>query len=182
VATVLSRTGLLGGRLRRDEEFREFAARFLPTLLKGAYLLMRDVDLAEDVVQGTMLAVFRHWDDARKAPDAYSRQTLINVCRDQWRRQKRRPQETSLTDANIPDTASSFSDALGERDALRHALDQLPQQQREVLLLRYFFDLSVVQTAELLDIPEGTVKSAAHRGLEDLRVLLSPPAKEVNRP
>ena len=174
------RTGHFGGRLRRDEEFRQFAARFLPTLLKGAYLLMRDIDLAEDVVQGTMLSVFRHWDQARAAPEAYSRQTLINVCRDQWRRQKRRPQETSLGDANVIDTAASFSDALGERDALKQALDALRQQQREVLLLRFFFDLSVTETAGMLDIPEGTVKSAAHRGLQELRELLSPP-EEVNR-
>lgn len=180
MATVRDRTGHFGGRLRRDEEFRQFADRFLPTLLKGAYLLMRDIDLAEDVVQGTMLSVFRHWDQARAAPEAYSRQTLINVCRDQWRRQKRRPQETSLGDANVIDTAASFSDALGERDALKRALEALPQQQHEVLLLRFFFDLSISQTAELLDIAEGTVKSAAHRGLQELRELLSPPPKEVN--
>jgi RNA polymerase sigma-70 factor (ECF subfamily) len=140
---------------------------------------MRDVDLAEDVVQGTMLRVFRHWDDARAAPEAYSRQTLINICRDQWRHQKRRPQETSLGDTNITDTAASFSDALVERDALKQALDMLTDQQREVLLLRFFFDLSVIQTAELLDIAEGTVKSSAHRGLQELRELLLPP-EEVN--
>jgi RNA polymerase sigma-70 factor (sigma-E family) len=178
---VRDRTGHFGGRLRGDEEFRQFAAGFLPTLLKGAYLLMRDVDLAEDVVQGTMLRVFRHWDQARAAPEAYSRQTLINVCRDHWRRQKRRPKESTLGDANVIDTAASFSEALGERDAILQALDALPQQQREVLLLRFFFDLSVIQTAELLDIAEGTVKSSAHRGLQELRELLSSPPEEVNR-
>jgi len=177
---VRARTGHFGGRLREDEEFRQFAAGFLPTLLKGAYLLMRDVDLAEDVVQGTMIRVFRHWDDAREAPEAYSRQTLLNVCRDQWRRQSRRPHETSLADDNTADASAPFSDVLAERDALKQALDTLPQQQREVLLLRFFFDLSVTQTAELLGIPEGTVKSSAHRGLQELRELLSPPGREVN--
>lgn len=174
------RGGLSGRRLQHDEEFRRFAAEFLPTLLRGAYLLVRDIDLAEDAVQGTMLRVFRHWDDARTAPQAYSRKTLINLCRDQWRRQSRRPEEASFGEsAAAEDHAGSFSDELAEREALEQALDALPKAQREILVLRFFFDLSVTQTAELLGVPEGTVKSATHRGLQQLRELLSPPHEEV---
>lgn len=181
VASLRFRPGHAGGRLRQEEEFRGFVAEFLPTLLRGAYLLLRDIDLAEDAVQGTMLRVFRHWDDARVAPQAYSRRTLINICTDHWRRQHRRPQEVELAEETVQIEARSFSDALAEREALEQALEALPRQQREVLVLRFFFDLSVQQTAELLGLPEGTVKSAAHRGLERLRDLLSPPPKEVEQ-
>lgn len=163
------------GQLVRDEEFRSFAARVLPSLLRAAYLLLRDIDLAEDAVQGTLLRVFRHWADARAAPEAYSRQTLINVCRDHWRRQRRRPREVLGGDPGVAATSTSFSDEFEQRDALEHALAELPQQQREVLVLRFLFDLSVAETAELLRMPEGTVKSSMHRGLQQLRNILDPP-------
>lgn len=163
-----------------DEEFRRFTAEFLPTLLRGAYLLLRDVDLAEDAVQGTLLRVFKHWRQARVAPEAYSRKTLINVCRDHWRRLGRRPQEMLFADvASVERVGDGVGDRLEERDALERALAELPEAQREVLVLRFFFDLSVAETAAVLGVPVGTVKSAAHRGLEQLRLLLSPPAQEV---
>ena len=165
-------------QLGQEEEFRRFAARHLSTLLKGAYLLLRDIDLAEDAVQGTLLRVFRHWNDARTAPEAYSHRTMINVCRDHWRRQRRRPQEMlGVNPDTVVDTEQSFSDELARRDMVDQALAGLPRQQREVLVLRFLFDLSVAETAELLRLPEGTVKSSVHRGLRHLRDVLDPPAE-----
>lgn len=162
-----------GRVLRNDEEFRQFARAHLPALLRGAYLLLHDIDLAEDVVQATMLRVFRHWRDARAAPEAYSRKALINICRDHWRRQRRLPPEALGEDVDgIEEEAATFSHRLAEREAMTAALDGLPDLQREVLVLRYYFDFSVSQTAEMLDLPEGTVKSATHRGLGELRALL----------
>jgi RNA polymerase sigma-70 factor (sigma-E family) len=163
--------------LHSDDEFRQFAKAQLPSLLRGAYLLLRDIDLAEDVVQATMLRVFRHWRDARVAPEAYSRKALINICRDHWRRQQRLPPEVLGEDLDhIEERAPAFSHRLAEREAMTAALDRLPDLQREVLVLRFYFDFSVAQTAEMLDLPEGTVKSATHRGLSELRVLLEEPA------
>ena len=174
-------SGSRGLRLRRDEEFGRFVAGFLPALLKGAYLLVHDVDLAEDAVQGTLLRVYRRWDEARAAPEAYSRTALISVCRDFWRRDRRRPREVLSGDGSMPErpAAGSFSDEWNDRDALSQALSGLARQQQEVLVLRFFFDFSVEQTAEFLGIAEGTVKSATHRGLQELRSLLSPPQSEV---
>lgn len=164
--------------LHHDDEFRQFAKAHLPALLRGAYLLLRDIDLAEDVVQATMLRVFRHWRDAREAPEAYSRKALINICRDHWRRQHRMPAELLGEDMDgVEEEVPAFSHRLAEREAMAQALDKLPDVQREVLVLRFYFDFSVAQTAEMLDLPEGTVKSAAHRGLMQLRDLLEPPAK-----
>jgi len=155
------------------EEFRQFAVAFTPTLLRGAYFLLRDLDLAEDAVQSTMLRTSQRWDRAKAAPEAYSRKVLINVCREHWRRESRRPQEGPMTDETGERRTASFTDQVQQREALDQALGTLTSPQREVLILRFFFDLSVVQTAELLEIAEGTVKSATHRGLAQLRELLS---------
>jgi RNA polymerase sigma-70 factor (sigma-E family) len=165
--------------LHHDDEFRQFAKAHLPTLLRGAYLLLHDVDLAEDVVQATMLRVFRHWRDARQAPEAYSRKALINICRDHWRRRHRLPSEILGEDVDgVEEDVPTFSHRLAEREAMTQALDRLQDLQREVLVLRFYFDFSVAQTAEMLDLPEGTVKSATHRGLAELRTLIESPSKD----
>lgn len=185
---MLRNSGLSArGPLDRDDEFRRFASRFLPTLLKGAYLLLHDVDLAEDAVQGTMLRVFLHWESARAAPEAYSRKTLVNVCRDYWRRRDPSLRELRLglkeaqaAESKIGDEVASFTDEVAEHDAIVRALQSLPERQRDVLTLRFFFDLSVEQVAELLEIPEGSVKSAASRGAKKLHKELRPPQTELD--
>ncbi|MGC9220932.1 MAG: RNA polymerase sigma factor [Solirubrobacteraceae bacterium] len=160
--------------LADDDEFQNFAATFLPTLLKGAYLLLRDIDLAEDAVQGTLLRVFRHWPEARNAPEAYSRVALVSVCRDHWRRISRRPREVFAHDSEATGgPQNTFADAWVERNALDGALAELGSPQREVLILRFFLELSVSETAAALGIAEGTVKSSTHRGLHQLRGLLT---------
>ena len=183
MAVSAQKKGARGRALHSDEEFRQFAKAHLPSLLRGAYLLLRDVDLAEDVVQATMLRVFRHWHDAREAPEAYSRKALINICRDHWRRQQRLPPELLGEDVDhIEEDIPPFSSRLAERQAMTAALDRLQDLQREVLVLRFYFDFSVAQTAESLELPEGTVKSATHRGLNELRALLEEPAEGHSTP
>jgi RNA polymerase sigma factor (sigma-70 family) len=187
VASFPSSVTPTGGPLDRDDEFRRFASRFLPTLLKGAYLLLHDVDVAESAVQGTMLRVFMHWESARAAPEAYSRKTLLNVCRDYWRRRdpgmrklRLTLQETRATAGELGEGDASFVGVVAERDALVRALRALPERQRDVLTLRFFFDLSVEDVAELLEIPEGSVKSATSRGAKKLHEQLRPPQMELD--
>lgn len=160
-------------RSQEHEEFRRFARRFLPTLLRGAYFLVRDVDLAEDVVQTTMLQVFRRWEQARSAPEAYSRRTMLNVSREHWRRQSRRPLVVGEPNEMQVGVEEPFTDGIARRSELEAAIRDLPRPQREVLVLRFLFELSVAETAEILDVSPGTVKSSAHRGLEKLRHLLT---------
>lgn len=157
--------------LAHDDEFQAFAAAFLPTLLKGAYLLLRDIDLAEDAVQGTLLRVFRNWPTARSAPEAYSNVTLVNVCRDHWRRLRSRPQEVPVDEFEpaAREHQETFGAAWADRKELEAALANLGSPHREVLILRFFLELSVSETAAALGIAEGTVKSSTHRGLQQLR-------------
>jgi RNA polymerase sigma-70 factor (sigma-E family) len=162
-------------RARDDSEFRAFVTRFSPTLLTAGYLLLRDHDAAEDVTQTALLRTFRHWDRARTAPEAFSRRVLINLCSNQWRYQRRHPIHASTDDHELSESASTTNTgAIDQRLEIEDALSALPDQQREVLVLRFFLDLPVPQTAELLDLPEGTVKSTTHRGLAALRKILEP--------
>jgi RNA polymerase sigma-70 factor (sigma-E family) len=164
---------------RQDEaEFREFAAGFSPTLVRAAYLLLGDRDAAEDAVQTVLLRTLRRWGAARSAPEAYSRRVLVNVCRDRWRDLRRHP-VSALDDPGARELGVSPLDGVAQRLAVQEGLAALNSHQREVLVLRFFLDLSVAQTATLLEIPEGTVKSATSRGLAELRDLLTDQPEEV---
>ena len=77
------------------------------------------------------------------------------------------------TDASPQSAVLSFTEAVDRRHVLVRVLRRLPAVQREVLVFRYMLDASVADTAAALDIAEGTVKSAASRGLDQLRILLS---------
>jgi RNA polymerase sigma-70 factor (sigma-E family) len=173
------RGGSAGRRSAEEDEFHAFAAAFGPTLVRAAYLLLRDRDAADDVVQSTLLRTFRRWRHARSTPEAYSRRVLINVCRDHWRHQRRHPVADPANEDRLIDEGVSPAEEIDGRLALADALASLPAQQREVLVLRFFLDLSVPETAQVVGVAEGTVKSATHRGLAQLRRLLSKQFQEV---
>lgn len=156
------------------DEFQQFAAAILPALLKTALALVHDPYLAGDVVQETLLRTFRQWSRARAAPEAYSRVTLANVCRDHWRRLQCRPREVSVDTlaAETHDCRDGWERAWAESDALERALRSLGRRQREVLVMRFILEFSVSEAAGVLGVPAGTVKSLTHRALERLREAL----------
>lgn len=168
--------------MRRDDEaaFTLFAETVSPGLLRAAVVLLDSREEAEDALQLTLLRTFRRWDRAREAPEAYSRAVLVNVCRERWRHRARHPELIGrLDDVGATAGIISFADAIDRRHVLVRALRELPRVQREVLACRYLLDTPVAETAQVLGIAEGTVKSAASRGLEQLRTVLS--AEEVQR-
>ena len=159
-----------GIRAGRDAEFTEFVQAASPSLLRAALVLLDAREDAEDALQVTMLRTYRRWEQARAAPQAYARVVLVNVCRERWRHRGRHPEISQDLDelANVV----SFADAVDRRHVLVRVLRQLPDIQREVLVCRYLLDATVAETATALEIAEGTVKSAASRGLDQLRQLL----------
>lgn len=166
--------------LSGDQEFQRFVKAYLPKLLSSAYALQGDLDVAEDLVQGVLLRVFKHWHVAREAPEGYAYATLVNICHDHWRRRQRHPEEAvSVGDALPPGGTVLPGERWEQHETLEQALGQLPYQQHAVLLLRFFFDLSTADTARALGIPEGTVKSTTYRGLERLRGLLEANPEEA---
>jgi len=171
-------------RGNREAEFTEFVEAASPSLLRAALVLLDSREDAEDALQLTLLRTYRRWDRAREAPAAYARAVLINACRERWRHRARHP-ETASDMESLGDTSSaeviSFAEAVDRRHVLVRVLRCLPDVQREVLVFRYLLDATVTETATALGIAEGTVKSAASRGLDQLRVLLSAQEKRGRR-
>jgi RNA polymerase sigma-70 factor (sigma-E family) len=158
--------------MRTGPEFDDFVRLRSSALLRTAYALVGDYGHAEDMLQTALLRTARHWQKARDSPEAYARKVLVNLCHDRWRWLRRRPQETALgDDATAPVPAATDATG-GEHGSLFQALTRLPLGQRQVIVLRFLEDLSVAQTAELLGISAGTVKSYTARALTSLRTLL----------
>lgn len=154
-------------------DFESYAAARRVHLRRTAYLLCGDWDRAEDVVQEALTRLYVHWRRASRAQDldAYVRRSLVNAFLADGRRPWRRERATG----ELPDTAyADPSGASDERDDLRRALASLGASQRAVVVLRYWEDLSVEQTADALGVSTGNVKSQASRGLARLRQVLDP--------
>ena len=157
-----------------EAEFTEFVGSVSARLLRAALVLLDSREEAEDALQLTLLRTFRRWDHARQAPEAYSRTVLVNVCRERWRYRARHPEVASmLADAGPLAVVTSFAEAVDRRHVVVRMLRRLPAVQREVVVFRYMLDATVADTAAALGIAEGTVKSAASRGLDPLRLMLS---------
>jgi RNA polymerase sigma-70 factor (sigma-E family) len=149
-----------------------YVAHYQP-MLRMALLLMGGDASAEDLVQEAFIRVYGSRSNIRD-PDraaAYLRVTTMNLARSALRRRllaSRHP-PAPPADAATPEERA----IAGVRGALVvRALRQLPQRQREVVVLRYYADLSVIETARALQISEGAVKSYGSRGLARLALLL----------
>ena len=147
------------------------------SLLGLAALLLDDTASCEDVVQEAFIRVH----SARKRvrdPEktlAYLRQTVVNLSRSALRR---RILGLKLLSKPMPDMASAEEGAYDqlERDSLIKAMKGLQRRQREVLVLRYFADMTEAQVAETLGISLGSVKAYGSRGIAALRVAMEAPA------
>jgi RNA polymerase sigma-70 factor (sigma-E family) len=134
---------------------------------RTAYLLCGDWHRAEDIVQIALIKLYVAWSRVRKgSADAYARKVLVRAAIDDGRRGFFQRERT--VDA-VPERA--VTDSTADLD-LRGALDTLPPGQRAVVVLRYWEDLSITETASILGRTEGTVKSQAAKGLAALRELL----------
>ncbi|MFK3981347.1 SigE family RNA polymerase sigma factor [Micromonospora sp. NPDC050397] len=159
--------------MRVDPSFDTFVEQKSAALLRLAYLLTGDRGHAEDLLQTALLRTMRRWSKARDAPEAYVRHVLVNLSRDRIRALLRRPRETVLPeDTDVFRASDPGLDGIGDRRMVTDAVAKLPIRQRQVIVLRYFEDLSVEQTAELVGCSTGTVKSYTSRALSRLRELL----------
>lgn len=159
---------------RLDAEFEAFVVAASPRLLALAFRLTGDHQHAEDLLQSCLWRVARRWSAARDNPMAYARQVMANLAKDGWRRRSRRFVEVTTDDPVAYRGSHPVEQETGfeDRDVLLAALRTLPAKVRTVLVLRYWEDLSVDETAAVLGYAPGTVKSTAARGLQRLRTLL----------
>ena len=148
-------------------------------LVRLAVVVIGDRGAAEDIVQDAFLGLYRRWDRLpdMTAPLAYLRVSVMNGCRTALRRRSRLGlwsggshggdlDETGRDGLGGLAESAEASVLLGEEQrTVAAALWKLPRRQREAVVLRYYLDLSIEETAQVMGVSSGTVKSATHRAL-----------------
>lgn len=151
-----------------EEEFRDFVAARSGPLLRTAYLLTGDWATAEDLLQTALTKTYLAWKrlGGIEAIEPYARRVMVNTSTSWWRRRwhGERPTEVLPERAGVDEIEQQL-----DRDLLWRHLKALPARQRAVLVLRFYEDMSEAQTAALLEISPGTVKSQTSRALNTLR-------------
>jgi RNA polymerase sigma-70 factor (sigma-E family) len=165
-------------KARRDAEFAAYMAARQPSLLRTAYLLTGDRHTAEDLVQMALAKLYLSWDkvNRRDSIDGYVRRILVNEHNSLWRRPwKRRETSTDqLPEPKVVQPAVQVGGQVGGRTSghdpdLWHFVQSLPRRQRAAVVLRYYEDLTEAETADVLGVSVGTVKSQTSRALAALR-------------
>jgi RNA polymerase sigma-70 factor (sigma-E family) len=153
------------------EEFTEFVRATAPRLHRAALLLTGDHHLTDDLTQATYARVYASWRRVSHADDplAYARRTLLNTYLSH--RRLRRNSELPADPALMPERSGPEGDHATRVDLL-DALATLPPRDRALLVLRYWEDRSVADTAHDLGMTEGAVRTRSHRALQRLRPLL----------
>ena len=154
-------------KAERDTSFGVFMDQAGPALLRTAWFLTGDTDRAQELTQAAFVKTYVVWHkiDQDRAL-AYARRCLVNHKIDVWRATRHEVADSVGADHRSKDEAVATTD---HRDDLVRRLARLPEQQRKVVVLRYYADQSEVSVADSLGISVGTVKSAASRGLASLR-------------
>jgi len=146
-------------------------------LMRAAMALTGSRADAEDLLQAALERLLQNWRRVDADPEGYLRRTLYNLAADGWRRRGRWRDRLAQfrAQARAAGAGSEDVDVVDLRDQLVRLLHQLPPRQRAVVVLRYWEQRTEAETAALLGCSEGTVKSAAARGLRRLRELAGPP-------
>ena len=185
-------------KAERDASFSTFMDQTGPALLRTAWFLTGDTDRAQELTQATFVKTYLVWHKIdHGAAVAYARRCMVNHKIDVWRATRHEVVADLTSTGHEPGSSSKSSSKSGSRswspswspswshtpsqsrdgdiatsdhrDDLVRRLSQLPEQQRKIVVLRYYADQSEAAVAEALGISTGAVKSAASRGLAALR-------------
>jgi RNA polymerase sigma-70 factor (sigma-E family) len=147
-------------------EFEEFVTASWPRLRQVAWLLTREVDDAEDLLQGVLVRACASWSRiSRDDPYAYVRRGLVNGHIDQWRRRG-----VIRFESGTPERAVHDAARVEDRSELIVLLGRLTARERATVVLRHYLDLSTAEVAAELGVSTGTVKSTLSRALATLRI------------
>lgn len=152
-----------------DESAEEFCTRMRPRLLGAITLFCGDREVAEDLTQETLARIWVHWPQVRSArsPEAWAHRAGLNLAASAFRRRGAERRARS----RLADRRATEGTGLDQADtiAVRRAVAGLSTGQRKVLILRYYSDLSVTETAAVLRCSEGNVKAQTARAIDALR-------------
>jgi RNA polymerase sigma-70 factor (sigma-E family) len=156
----------------RGELFEVLFRRHYAALVRLAVVMLGNREAAEDAVQEAFVALHRNWRSLRDpaAAEAYLRSAVLNRSRSWVRRQV--TQRAARPLMLVPDEQESAEDTMVGRDevgSLVASMRTLARRQREVLACRFVLEMSIAETAQLLDISQGSVKAHTHRGLRALQ-------------
>ncbi|MEM7141035.1 MAG: sigma-70 family RNA polymerase sigma factor [Actinomycetota bacterium] len=149
-------------------ELEEFCAAEYPRVLGALLLYTGEPLLAEELTQEAFVRVCRDWSKVSRLdrPGAWAHKVAINLARSRFRRRgSRRRAEARLRAGAVAPEQPATADAIAVRDAVA----QLDDDDRAVVVLRFFADLPVADTADALGIPSGTVKTRTRRAVASLR-------------
>ena len=155
---------------RLPVRFEDYVTEQGHSLLRLAYVLTCDAQLAEDLTQTVLADAFRHWRKVTTArhPDAYVRRMLVNAHLS-WHRRRSSTERPSDLTANLPGLEADPADGVVSRDQIRLLVATLAPRARTVLVLRYYADLDDAAIAEAMGVGASTVRATASRALETLR-------------
>jgi RNA polymerase sigma-70 factor (sigma-E family) len=157
----------------REAAFHAFFEQHYAGLSGLAYLMTGESAVADDLAADALTEVWQHWDRVAAAgdPAAYARGIVANLTRRWIRRQGYARRSLRLLDLSGGEQRRSQPDVPAVLD-VRSALARLPHRRRACVVLRYAFDLSEREVAEILDISVGAVKSQTSRGARQLADML----------
>jgi RNA polymerase sigma-70 factor (sigma-E family) len=153
----------------QPDDVAAFCRREWPRLVGSLSLFTGDGDLAEDLAQETLARVCRDWRKVSNldSPGAWAHRVALNLARSHYRHRsvarRHAGRIANAAETHDPDTATVL--------AVRKAVASLPVRQRTALVLRYFADLSVAETAEAMRCPQGTVKTLTRDAILALRTM-----------
>jgi RNA polymerase sigma-70 factor (sigma-E family) len=151
--------------------FVDFVVARGSTLHRTAFLLTRQQQSAEDLVQIALAKAWRSWGRIDGNHEAYVRQIIVNEFASAWRRRWRGEVPTAdLPELPDHDDHRDLGDSVSARQVLMAALATLPPRQRAVIVLRFFHDYTEAATAEAMGTSVGTVKSQTFKALAALRI------------
>jgi len=153
----------------REEAYRQIVEEYGNRLLRTCYLILRDKEEAEDVVQETFIKVFRKMETFKENSGLYTwiYTIALNLSRD---RLKKKQDMLALEDEFVGNNnVESHVEMSIDREILRKELFRINSLYREVLVLFYFEDLSIREISNLLNEKEGTIKSKLSRGRNILK-------------
>lgn len=158
------------GRSQANDEFTAFVVATSPSLQRSALLLTGDRAAADDLLQATFTRLYVAWSRVQRAgnPVAYARTTLTHT----FLSQRRLRRNSEIPSDDLPVTEAPVGTGAEQRLDVLAALRELNPMDRAVLVLRYWEDLSVSDTADQLGLSQTAVRTRSRRALQRLRPLV----------